>query len=57
MSAFINYHPRPSGYAGTRMIYAAAVGLVLVVLALLMSIIAGSSEHVLQTVGLPLEPF
>jgi hypothetical protein len=41
MSAFINYHPRPTGDAGTRMIYAAAVGFVLVVLALVMSNIAG----------------
>ena len=34
MTAYINYHPRPSPYAGSRALYAAGLGLVLIVLAL-----------------------
>lgn len=33
MTAFINYHPRPSPYLGTRALYAAGVGMVLILLA------------------------
>ena len=35
MTAFINYHPRPSPYLGTRALYAAAVGMALIVLAII----------------------
>ena len=40
MTAFINYHPRPSSSAGERALYAAAIGLVLIVLAFLVGTVA-----------------
>ena len=34
MTAFINYHPRPSPYLGTRALYAAIVAAALLIMAL-----------------------
>jgi len=36
MSAFIHYHPRPTADAGYRALYAAAVGVVLMIAAFVM---------------------
>jgi hypothetical protein len=39
MTAFINYHPRPSPYAGARALYAAIVGMVLILMAVAVAVI------------------
>ena len=39
MTAFINYHPRPSPYAGARALYAAAVGAALILMAIVVAVI------------------
>ena len=39
MTAFINYHPRPSPYLGTRALYAAIAGAALLLMAVIVAAI------------------
>jgi hypothetical protein len=48
MTAFINYHPRPSPYLASRALYAAAVAAVLIVMALIVAMPSASSGNVPQ---------
>jgi hypothetical protein len=43
MTAFINYHPRPSPHLATRALYAAAAAAVLIVMALILGLPSTSS--------------